>query len=68
MISLEIKESRYLFFNSYYIVLWYTWTLTFFIIIYFSFIDDEEACDCGHMTYHMMWGHRPRLGKSGLER
>jgi len=55
MISLEIKESRYLFFDSYYIVLWYTWTLTFFFfLIYFSFIDDEEACDCGQMTYHMM--------------
>ena len=27
----------------------------FFVISFsFSFIDDEEACDCGHMTYHMM--------------
>ena len=20
----------------------------------FLFIDDEEVCDCGHMTYHMI--------------
>ena len=35
-----------------------------FLFFWFSFffIDDEEACDCGHMTYHMMWGHKPRLG------
>jgi len=38
-----------------------------FFWFYFSFIDDEEACDCSHMTYHMMWGHRPRLGESRLE-
>jgi len=23
-------------------------------IFLFLFIDDEEACDCGHMTCHMM--------------
>ena len=29
-------------------------------IFLFLFIDDKEACDCGYMTYHMIWGHRPR--------
>ena len=24
----------------------------------FLFIDDEEVCDCGHMTYHMIWCHK----------
>jgi len=33
----------------------------------FSFIDDEEAHDFNHMTYHIIWGHRPRLGKKGLK-
>ena len=35
--------------------------LLFFLILYFFsfdflflFIDNEEACDCDHMTYHMM--------------
>ena len=32
--------------------------LDFIFILYFIFIDDEEACDCSHMTYHMMWGHK----------
>jgi len=50
-------------------VLWYTWTLTFFLIFFLFLLlfDDEEACDCSHMTCHMMWGHRPRLWKKRLE-
>jgi len=69
---IKIREPR---------VLWCAWTLTFFFFFYlfflilyffsfdflFLFIDDEEACDYSHMTYHMMWGHRPRLGRSRLE-
>ena len=49
--------------------IYFSWfNISFLLILfYFIFIDDEEAHDCGHMTYHMMWGHRPRLGKSGLE-
>ena len=55
-------------------MLWCVWGLTFFFFFYlfflilysseflFLFIDDEEAHDCSHMTYHMMWGHRPRVG------
>ena len=39
----------------------------FWFSFYFSFIDNKEAYDCGHMIYHMMWGHRPRLGKGKLE-
>jgi len=40
----------------------------FLDLIFFSFdFDDEEACDCGHMTCHMMWGHRPRLWEKELE-
>ena len=30
-----------------------------FIFIFFL-INDEEACDCSHMTYHMMRDHRPK--------
>ena len=41
--------------------------LFFWFWFWFSFIDDEEACDCGHMTYHIIWGHRPRLGENGLQ-
>ena len=40
--------------------------LTFFYFIFILF-DNEEAHNCGYMTYHMMWGHRPRLGKSWLK-
>ena len=40
----------------------------FLDLIFFSFdFDDEEACDCGYMTCHMMWGHRHRLWEKGLE-
>ena len=48
-------------------LLWYAWTLTFFfllsifldfififIFIFFFFFDNEEACDCSHITCHMM--------------
>ena len=48
----------------------------FFLIQYFfsfefSFLfmifDDEEAHDCGHMTCHMMWDHKPKLWEKGLK-
>jgi len=63
-------------------LLWYSEVVIFIYIffwilyctllcIYLSFIifddDNEEAHDCGHMTYHMIWGHRPRVGWSGLD-
>jgi len=44
-------------------MLWCAWTLTFFFVFYLFFLieyffsfdfDDEEACDCGHMTCHMI--------------
>ena len=41
--------------------------LFFWYFFVFLFFDDEEACDCGHMTCHMMWGHRPRLEQKRLE-
>jgi len=52
-----------------YIFFWILyWTLLW---IYLSFIifddNNEEAYDCSHMTYHMMWGHRPRAGWSSLD-
>ena len=25
-----------------------------FLLILFLFLDNEEACDCSHMTYHMI--------------
>jgi len=28
---------------------------------------NEEACDCGHITCYMMWGHRPRIWEKELE-
>ena len=34
-----------------------------FLFFWFSFsfsFDNKEAYDWDHMTYHMMWGHRPR--------
>ena len=38
------------------------------ILFYFIFIfDNEEVYDCGHMTYHMMWGYKPKLDENGLE-
>ena len=33
-----------------------------FLFIYFSW-----WCGCCHMTYHIMWGYRPRLDKSWYE-
>ena len=33
----------------------------YFIFILFYFLDDEEACDCSHMTCHMTLCHKPRL-------
>jgi len=56
-------------------VLWCVWELIFFFFFYLFFLilyffsfeflflfifDNEEAHDCSHMTYHIMWGHRPR--------
>ena len=50
------------------------WILTIFIFwFYFSFPlfswkDDEEGMWQGsHMTGHMMWCHKPRTWKNGLE-
>ena len=36
-----------------------------FLFFWFSFLftcNNEKACDCSHMTYHMMWSYKPRLG------
>ena len=41
-----------------------------FFQLFFSFsffFDDKEACDCCHMTYHMIWSQRPRLSESKLK-
>jgi len=37
------------------------------IFLFFYYLNNEEPCNHGHMTYHMMWSHKPRLGKSRLE-
>jgi len=60
----QLEVAKLPLFDGNLVVLWYAWTLIFFfylffLILYFfsfsfSFIDDEEACDYGHMTYHMM--------------
>ena len=38
-----------------------------FLNLIFLFFDNEEACDCNHMTCLMIWDNRPRLGKIELE-
>ena len=35
--------------------------MSFDYVIEIAYIDNEEACDCGHMTCHMMRGHKSRL-------
>ena len=37
------------------------------IFLFFWFFDNEEACEWGHMTCHILWGHRPRLWEKGLK-
>jgi len=35
--------------------------------LFLFLLDNEEVCDCGHMTCHIMWGHKPRFSESRLK-
>jgi len=41
---------------------------SWFNISFLFYFDDKEAYDCDYITCHMMWGYKPKLGKSRLER
>jgi len=43
----------FFFFYLFFLILYF---LSFDFLFLFLFMDNEEACDCSHMTYHMMWG------------
>jgi len=63
VVMVYLDTNIFLFFYLFFLIL-YFFSFGFF---FFFFLDNEEVCDWGHMIYHMMWGHRPRLDKSWLE-
>ena len=42
----------------------FSFSFLFFLLL---LVNEEEVCDYGYMTYHMMWHHRSKLREKRQE-
>ena len=57
--TLELLYFILIFFSFYLFLIWFFFSFLFFFS-FFYFLNNEEACNCGHMMYHMTLCHKPR--------
>ena len=50
----------FFFFYLFLICFFFSFFFFFFLFFFFFFLNNEEACNCGHMMYHMTLCHKPR--------